>query len=138
MFGCVYLYKKIRKPQHKCRRAFCDQPVNQICQCNIKDPNLNNPMHRIHKSMKSCNITKELQQKLSTNMDPLMCTECGRTAKTSAALECHMKSLYGMSVRLPKCNVCEKEFISYYKLETHTRQYEIIKNLKSKNKSTLK
>ena len=105
--------RKLEKPQHKCRRAFCDQPVSQICQCNIEDPDSNNPMHRIHKSMKSCRITKELQQKVSTNMDPLMCTECGRTAKTSAALECHMKSLHGMSVAVLKCNVCEKEFRSY-------------------------
>ena len=88
--------------------------------------------------MKSCRITKELQQKVSTNRDLLMCTECGRTAKTSAALECHMKSLHGMSVKLLKCNVCEKEFRSYYEFETHKREHEIIQNLKSKNKSTLK
>ena len=87
---CLDVFKKARqleKPQHKCRQAFCDQPVSQICHCNIEDPDSNNPVHRIHKSMKSCKITQEIQQKVSTNKDPLMCTECYRTAKTSAALE---------------------------------------------------
>ena len=66
-----------------------------------------------------------------------MCTECGQTAKTSAALKCHMKSLHGMSVKLLKCNVCKKEFRSYYEFETHTREHENIQNLKSKNKSLI-
>ena len=48
--------RHLEKPQHTCRRAFCDRPLSQICHCNMADPDSDNPMHRIHKIMKNCTI----------------------------------------------------------------------------------
>ena len=70
--------------------------------------------------------------------DSLMCRECKRTAKTSEALECQMKSVHGMSVKVLKCNLCEEEFNSYYDFEGHKRNHERNQSLKLRNKENLK
>ena len=39
--------RNLEKPQHTCRRAFCNQPLNQICHRNMEDPDSDNLMQRI-------------------------------------------------------------------------------------------
>ena len=102
----------------------------------MEDPDSDNSMHRIHKSMKNCTIKKTHYEKEAA--DPLMCRECKRTAKTSEALECHMTSVHGMSVKVLKCNLCEEEFNSYYDFEGHKRKHERNQSLKLRNKENLK
>ena len=64
--NCLDICKEARhleKPQHTCRRAFCDQPLSQICHCNMEDPDYENPIHRIHKSMKSSKSKRKIMKK---------------------------------------------------------------------------
>ena len=90
----------------------------------MEDPDSDNPMHRIHKAMKSCTIKNIHQEKEVEASDPLMCRECNRTAKTSEALECHITSVHWMSVKVIKCNLCQEEINSYYDFNSHTRNHE--------------
>ena len=64
--NCLDICKEARtfeKPQHTCRRAFCNQPLSQIYHCNMEDPDYENPIHRIHKSMKSSKSKRKIMKK---------------------------------------------------------------------------
>lgn len=74
---CVDL-RNSSKAVHKC--SVCKISLSQICPCKKEDPESDNPMHRVHILKESC-----FSQSFS-------CPECGKIAKSTEILKCHMES----------------------------------------------
>ena len=66
--------------------SFC---VSMLKTCNTKDPDLDNPMHRIHKEKSQC------QRKAKS----FKCPHCGQRVKNNETLNGHIKSVNYLTTR---------------------------------------
>ena len=105
--------KFLQNTQHKCR--ICKQTVSQMCSCNVKDQQSDNPQYRIHK-------------KNGKALKLFECTKCGKTSISKEALECHMRTTQRPDLDLKKCTDCEELFDTKNDVQKHVHKYHITNN----------